>query len=70
MWTRIKRWFRDSETIFWARLQVVLGAFAAVVTYVDPAILAGVLPGGWLPWVVLCNGVATEYLRRRRATDL
>ena len=67
MWSRIKTFFKHSETIFWARLQMVIGAVAAIIVYFDPGLLAPVLPAGWLPWVVVANGIATEYLRRRRA---
>ena len=68
MWTKIKGAFYGSETIFWARLQTVLGALAVGLTYVDPALLKPVL--GDNTWgfalFMLGNGVATEYLRRRR----
>lgn len=67
MWSRIKAFFRDSETIFWARLQFVLGAAAAAVTYIDPQMIAPVLSPQVLPWFLLANGIATEYLRRRRS---
>lgn len=70
MWSRIKRFFKDSETIFWARLQTVLGAVAMAVTYVDPSVLQPVIPSGWFPWLLVINGVLTEYLRRRRETSL
>lgn len=70
MWNRIKAFFADSETIFWARLQVVLGMIAIAVTYVDPAVLQPVIPPAWFPVLVLANGVFTEYLRRRRAKDM
>lgn len=70
MWERIKNFFGDSETIFWARVQVAIGAIAAAVTYFEPSLLAPVLPAGWLPWVVVANGLATEYLRRRRDPDM
>ncbi|ODT13499.1 MAG: hypothetical protein ABS35_37720 [Kaistia sp. SCN 65-12] len=69
MWQRIKKLFRDSETIFWARLQAALGVAAVAVTYVDPAVLRPVLPSDWFPWLLVANGVFTEYLRRRRAGD-
>ena len=70
MWSRIKAFFKGSETIFWARLQVFLGGLAGVVVFFDPSLLSPVLPADWLPWVVFANGIATEYLRRRRADDL
>lgn len=69
MWQRIKTWFADSETIFWARFQMLLGIIAGVVTYADPYLLAPVM-GDWFPWFLAINGLATEYLRRRRADDL
>ena len=70
MWQRIKEFFRDSETIFWARFQTALGTVAAILTYLEPTVLAPVLPPEWFPWFLLMNGLATEYLRRRRADDL
>ncbi|RWB98846.1 MAG: hypothetical protein EOQ56_19115 [Mesorhizobium sp.] len=70
MWTRIKSYFSDSETIFWARLQAVIGVVAAVVTCVDPQVLSPIIPGDWFPWFLVANGLLTEFLRRRRAEDL
>lgn len=70
MWTRIKAFFADSETIFWARLQAALGTVALALTYVDPAVLEPIIPGKWFPLFLVANGIATEFLRRRRATDL
>ena len=70
LWTRIKAWFAHSETIAWARLQAALGLAVAILTYVDPQLIAPVLPSAYLPWFLLANGIATEVLRRRRATDL
>lgn len=70
MWTRIKAFFSDSETIFWARLQAFIGVVAGIVTYVDPAVLQPIIPGDWFPVFLVINGVLTEFLRRRRAEDL
>lgn len=70
MWYRIRVFFSDSETIFWARLQTALGVIATVMTYVDPTMLAPVIPSEWFAYFLVANGVATEYLRRRRADDL
>lgn len=70
MWTRIKAFFADSETIFYARLQVALGAVATALTYVPPEVLSPVIPPKWFSLFLVANGVATEFLRRRRATDL
>lgn len=66
MWDRITRFFLGSETIFLARIQTILGIVATIITYVDPSILAGVLPSEWFPWFLLIHGVMLEYLRRRR----
>ena len=66
----ILKWFKDSETILWARLQTFIGIIAVIVTYVEPSVIAPVLPAEWFPYLVTANGVLTEYLRRRRAEDL
>lgn len=66
----LKKFFKDSETILLARLQVLVGAVAAALTFVKPEVLAPVLPTGFEPWLVVAHGIALEYLRRRRATDL
>jgi hypothetical protein len=70
MWNRIRAFFSGSETIFWARLQTALGVVASVMTYVDPTVLSPVIPSEWFAYFLVANGVATEYLRRRRADDL
>ncbi|MER8602777.1 hypothetical protein NKH48_03145 [Mesorhizobium sp. M1233] len=70
MWSRIKKLFSDSETIFWARFQAALGVVAVVVTYVDPQVLSPIIPSEWFPLFLVINGVLTEFLRRRRAEDL
>jgi len=69
-WERTKRFFKESETIFWARLQTAIGIIAAVVTYVDPSVLEPIMPTDLFPLLVLANGVFSEYLRRRRAEDM
>ncbi len=73
-WQRVLKWCRDSETLVWARLQVVIGFAMAVLPTLNPV--------SWLDeamtpkqrWVLaltaIANGLWTEYLRRRRATDL
>jgi hypothetical protein len=75
MWDKIKAWFKRSETIFWARLQVLLGAIAASVMALanDPNIsdaIKAVLKPEYVPYYVIGFGLLTEILRRRRATDL
>jgi hypothetical protein len=75
MWAAMKRWCKDSETIFWARLQVVVGSAAAIVMAVaaDPSVNAAiqaVLKPAYVPYYVIAFGLLTEVLRRRRASDL
>ncbi len=70
MWDKITAFFSGSETIFWARLQAFIGVVAGIITYVDPQVLSPVIPSDWFPVFLVANGVATEFLRRRRATDL
>lgn len=72
MWQKVCDFFKGSETIFWARLQSLIGVAAVALTYVDPVLLEPVF--GDNTWgfslFLLGNGVATEYLRRRRAPDM
>lgn len=70
MWQHIKRFFKDSETIFWARLQTALGIIVAALTYVDPSVLQPVIPAQYFPYLLVANGILTEYLRRRREGGL
>lgn len=70
MWKRIKKFFKDSETIALARLQMIAGMVAAILTYVDPQVVSPILPGAWVPLFIVAHGFAIEYLRRRRAADL
>lgn len=72
MWARITAFFHGSETIFWARVQQALGAIAVSLTYVDPSLLQPVFGDNVWGFSVfmLGNGIATEYLRRRRDPDM
>ena len=75
MWDKVKAWFKRSETIFWARLQVFAGAVMATVMALanDPNIsdaLKSILKPEYVPYYVIGFGLLTEILRRRRATDL
>lgn len=69
MWKKIKASFGDSETIIWARVQMVLGGAIELLASVDPNLFAPVL-GDYFPYFLIINGFMTEYLRRRRADDL
>ena len=66
MWTKIKNFCFGSETIAWARLQAALGTVALVLTYVPPEVLSPVIPPKWFGLFLVANGIATEFLRRRR----
>ena len=69
MWTRIKKFFSSSETIFLARAQVFVGTVLEVVISIEPGIFAG-FSGKWFPVFLIGHGVLSEYLRRRRDEDL
>lgn len=62
----VKTWFRQSETIAWARLQVLVGAVWTVLSVSD---LSPVLQGRYLTYWLVFSGVVTELLRRRH-TDV
>jgi hypothetical protein len=58
----IKDWFRNSETILWSRLQVLVGAIWVVLSAAD---LSPVLSGKYLTYWLVFNGVVSELIRRR-----
>ncbi len=64
MWDKIKAFFLNSETIFWARAQIAVGALWTVLSVTD---LAPLLNPKWLTYWLILNGFITEYLRRRNA---
>ena len=64
MWAKIKQSFHDSEVIWWARIQVVVGALWLALSQTD---LSTVLSGKYLTYWLILNGFVTELLRRRRA---
>jgi hypothetical protein len=70
-WAKIQHWFADSETILWARIQVLVGALWGVllVTDLTPFLNAYGL-GKAIPAYMLISGIVTEMARRNRATDL
>ena len=66
-WPQIKGFFFDSETIAWARLQMVAGAVLGALAVADVTPVFHAL--GWSRWVPLylfASGVITEVLRRAR----
>ena len=66
----LKRFFDDSETIFWARIQLALGVVGTILEIAGQMDLSPVLPAGILPYWLIGSGILTEYLRRRRSSDL
>jgi hypothetical protein len=62
----IKNWFWRSETIAWARLQVLFGVVWGVISIAD---LSPLLTGKWLTIWLIFNGIVTELLRRRNTTQ-
>lgn len=58
-WNRIRVFFKDSETLVWARVQMLFG----VIMMTD---LSPILPAKYLPWYVIISGVVTELSRRAR----
>lgn len=72
MWEKIKSFFKDSEVIFWSRMQALLGLVAGLLTYVDPSIIQPLFGGNAQQFAIflVINGFATEYLRRRRDSEM
>lgn len=62
MITSIKNWFRHSETIMWARIQVAAGIIWTVLSASD---LSPLLNPKYLTYWLIVNGVISEWLRRR-----
>jgi hypothetical protein len=62
MFDRVKAWFKDSTTILWARLQVLLAVVWGVLISTD---LAPLLSAKWLTVWMIVSGVLTEICRRR-----
>ena len=76
VWPRIASWFSDSETLFFARLQMAVGALWGVLVMTDIAPLLNALGpydanlGKAIPLILFAWGIVTETARRSRATDL
>jgi hypothetical protein len=70
MWDKVKAWFKNSITIFWARVQVLAGVAAASVLTLasDPNVtsaLQAALQPKFIPYYVIAIGLITEISRRR-----
>lgn len=61
-WDKFWDWCRDSATIVWARLQILLAAVWGVLVTVD---LTPVLTQKWMTAWLIFSGVVTELTRRR-----
>src|SRR5690606_13566699 len=68
MWTRIREFFSNSDTL-WARIQMLGAAVLAVIATVDPMLFAGYIPTTYLPLYIFISGVITEIARRAQARD-
>ena len=78
METILKRWFRNSETLLLARLQVAIGFLFSLVSLIcwlffDPTTqvaLQALIPARYWPYILIGMGLVGEYLRRRRDPDM
>lgn len=70
MWQRIRKFFKDSETIFWARLQMAVAAIIATLATIDPMLFSDYVPAGYLPIYIFISGIVTEFARRLRDREL
>lgn len=60
-WQKVWDWCKHSQTIVWARLQVIAGAVWSVLIAADLTALLN--PKALAIWLVV-SGVITEYMRR------
>lgn len=67
LWDGTKAFFLRSETILWARLQVLVGALWTALSATD---LAPLLSPKWLTYWLIFSGLVTELLRRRNDPTL
>ena len=72
MWNKIRSWFKNSVTIFWARAQVLAGLAAATLMALasDPNVTGAIqaaLQPKYIPYYVIAIGLITEIARRRTA---
>lgn len=78
MWNSIRVFFRDSETLAFARLQMVLGVIVAAAAAMDWGPIVGLVSSGGftirqaigLGLTLLVQGIVTEIARRLRAEDV
>lgn len=63
----LKNWFAHSETILWARLQLVAGIVWAAISVTD---LSPLMSPKWFAIWGIVNGIISEYLRRRNTETI
>lgn len=72
-WDRTVRFFKDSEVIFFARLQMLISVIGAVAVSFDfSPVASGTMPSKqqlFLMAILFMQGMGTEYARRRRANE-
>lgn len=66
-WVALLQWFRDSEVVFFGRMQLLVGAIWSVLITVDlsPLFSNPKIMAGWL----IFSGVVTEMARRARESS-
>jgi len=66
-WQHVRVWFKDSETIVWARLQMLIGIIWTVLEVTDLSPIFTLF--GWekyIPAAMVVMGIITEGVRRHR----
>lgn len=77
-WTKIRNWFKDSETIFLARLTAfsgfIVGALGSIdwtpFFSLDFTNAFSMTQATWVGFGMFIHGIISEIARRNRATDL
>ncbi|HEX7072959.1 MAG TPA: hypothetical protein VF226_02880 [Hyphomicrobiaceae bacterium] len=70
MWQKLLAWARDSETILWARLNVLFGIVLQAIAMVDPQMVVPYIDPKYVPLWLIFSGIVTEIARRMRADDV
>lgn len=67
----LKRWFRDSETLLFARLQYWIGIVWTALLVADLGPVFDVFGlGKWFPVWLVVSGVVTEIARKARDPEM
>ena len=69
MLSRIKKLFLHSETIFLARVQIVLGLAVEVFIQMEPSLFSDLF-GKWFPVFLIAHGMLVGYVRKRGDKEL